>query len=727
MDSIARVSLFVMLFVAVWPAAADEPARPSAPQFLRLAVVDVSGSMSGERLDVARGELLRLVEQLVPSPAHPLVVVPFESNARPVETLTDLVRAQQYLANLSGGGGTNIASGLAKAISELQRYPNTANVCVFLYTDGEDGMHDQIAAQEAKLDALFADRRTRGLDQTVVFCKRWQGAGAQLVKRLEQSGNARIIDAAELDLVPITLTPHVTVQQARWVKGRPATLEVELAAHVEMHGQDTTYTGGPLHLECRTPNTEGDVQVVLDPPNATPTPVAIRLDLPPEAALAGGQVELQFELSQPVPTHDADRLTLPILTLDQLTVPVDLPVADFRTIIAAQIEQTDPGRWADPVRLEPVFPMRLALQVTAADDDATWTCPVPFRLSPQSGTRLVDGQDTITLHGPGQYELAFSITAKPTNHIAPTGLPEFAVAFRLHPETRPPNVHFDPPEVRFDTELAAPAALLTDISARIVAVGRPRWVDLRQGVAVVDANLAVQVDGPIWPDAELVLQCPPPVRDLAVTPSVLHQGTQTVRLRFLALLPPAPATKELAFQILPPAQQGAVRLRAIHPFTHAFGGPPPVQLALSDGRHVRARFQTSHRDSTRPATLSVVPVVLGLDDQAAAAGLAGTVRASGLATEHTGNLPLYLASQLQITFPADAPRSFFRDTRRRGQISIAPQPDTPALIGSTHTIQATLEAPFKRLLFQLALAICGLLAFVLLLRMYLRLRMPPEI
>lgn len=708
-------------------AEANQPAPMTRSQFVRLAVIDVSSSMSGERLRVARDELGRVAKQLTPSETHPFIVVPFDSSVRNVHTFTDLQALEEFLSELDAGGGTNIASGLARAIDELNRYPDTPNICVLLYTDGEDGMRQQIAAEEAKLDALFADRRTRGLDQTVVFCKRWQGAGAQLLKQLADHGNARIIDAAELDLVPITLTPHVTVEQAQWVNDKPSTLEVTLAAQVVAHGEDTNYTGGNLLLECHTANTEGDLRVSLNPSDPAPTPVTLRVDLPPKTALAGGQVELEFELAQPPPTQGPDSLTLPLLTLDHIRVPVDLPVTTVRSIISAQINQIDPGRWADPLALEPIFPMRITLDVTTADNETMWTCPVPFRLTPQTGTRLVDGQDTVVLRGPGQYELAFSITGIPAREVTPENLPEFDVAFRIHPETTPLNVRFEPAELNIDVLFAAPPPVVTDISARFVAVGQRRWVDLGRAVALFDAELEVSVDGPIWSGAKLALRCPPPVRDVKITPSQLHEGTQIVRLGLLAVLPPAPTQKELVFDILLPPQQGALRLRAIRPFSHSLSGPPPVQLALSDGHHVCSGFRTSHRDSTHPAKLAVTPVVLGLQSQTASNGIGGSIQTSGLLAENTATpLPLYASSDLQITFPPDAKRSFFRDTRMHGEISIVPSPETPALVGSTHAIQATLEAPFKRLLCQLAIAISSLLAFFLMVRMFLRLRTPPS-
>ncbi len=716
--------LAISVIAAVMEAA--DPGPPSPSPFLRLAIVDKSGSMTADRLNVARTELVRLARQLPPSPSHPFVVIPFDSSVRNVRTFTDLPAMEQFMSSLTAGGGTNIAVGLGQAVDQLKRYPDTPNVCILLYTDGEDGMQDQIAAQEAKLDALFADRQTRGFDQTVVFCKRWQGAGAQLVQQLADRGHARIIDAAELNLVPVTLDPQIGVADVRWLDDKPMTLEIDLDALIAAHGQDSPYNGPPLLLECVTPQADGDIRVPITPADPASAALTIRLPIQPKTALVGGHVQLQFKLGEPQPTYGDESVILPMLTLDRITVPIKIPPTKFRTLVTASIEQIDPGTWTDAIRLQPAFPLRLTLDVSTVDN-AAWTCPVPFRLTPQKGTKILDGKDTLLLHGPGKYELALRASGTPTSKPADGRLPEFRVAFRVHPETTPPNVRFEPAEVDFEQSFPAPPPIVTNISARIVAVSQPRWADLRHAISTFDADLAVSVDGPIWPGAKLTVRCPPPVRDLQITPAVLHQGSQMIRLQVLAILPSAPTEDELIFRIVPPAQQGAVRLHADKPFSCSLTSPSPLRLAFSDGSRIPRCFRTIHRKTTHPVQLSVTPILVGLDDPAATEGLGGSIRSSGpLAASTATALPLYRRSNVQITLPPQMKRSFFRDTRIHGEISILPSPESPALVGSTHSIQSTLEAPFKRLLCHLALAVCSLLALFLIARMFLRLRTPAE-
>ena len=164
-----RFMLYSALLVAAALPGSVDAADPrwqaaSSTAFLRLAILDASSSMEGERLDVARNELFRVARQLPPSKTHPFVIVPFDSDARQVCTFTDLPSMEAFLSDLTSEGGTSIAAGLARAVDELSRYAGARNVYVFLYTDGEDSSEKEIAAQEARLDAIFADRQTKGLE-----------------------------------------------------------------------------------------------------------------------------------------------------------------------------------------------------------------------------------------------------------------------------------------------------------------------------------------------------------------------------------------------------------------------------------------------------------------------------------------------------------------------------------------------------------------------------------
>src|SRR5207302_5560441 len=109
-------------------------------------------------------------------------------------------------------------------------YAGAGHVCVLLYTDGDDPDAEGIRRQEDQLDRLFSARSRQGLRQTMVFCKRWEKANADLLARVSKRGHAQVVDAGELRLLPVTLAPAVKVAGARWSRVRPGVLDVDLTA-----------------------------------------------------------------------------------------------------------------------------------------------------------------------------------------------------------------------------------------------------------------------------------------------------------------------------------------------------------------------------------------------------------------------------------------------------------------------------------------------------------------
>ena len=125
---------FFMLLLAP---GAGASATPSVSRDL-VAVLDVSGSMSGEKLDQARAALVQLLGGL--RSGDRFRVISFGSGVRRYATgwtpaAADSVRAaQDWVRRLDTDGGTNIAGALAEAFAEQPR-EGALGVIVFL-TDG---------------------------------------------------------------------------------------------------------------------------------------------------------------------------------------------------------------------------------------------------------------------------------------------------------------------------------------------------------------------------------------------------------------------------------------------------------------------------------------------------------------------------------------------------------------------------------------------------------------
>lgn len=716
LPSICTFSVLVLLTAII--EAGDQP----APKFVRLAIIDTSGSMDGSRLEVARDELLRVASQLAPSPSYPFIVIPFDSDVRDTQTFTDIATMQTFLSGLSAGGGTNIASGLARAVDELNRCADAQNVCVFLYTDGEDSSETEIADQEARLDALFADRQTKGLQQTVVFCKRWQRANAHLVKQLMQRNHARVVDAGQLNLVPLTLEPEIVVQDVQWIDDAPSTLEILLAAAIHTHGNKSGHTPAPLLLECTTPQAEGDLRTLVPPGAVHPTPLTIRLPVAPDNVVSGDPLELEFELAEPQVAASDDGLVLPLLALDRITVPVNPPQTGFHSLIGVSVEQPSGGKWLDPLRLRAAVPLKLALEVTSADGKP-WSQPVPFRIVPESGSALVEGDDALLLGGPGRYEVTVTMSGVPQYPDSGASPPEFLVAFRIVPQNLPPNATFEPPELGVEQHFPSPSQVTTMISARFLSLAPPQWIDVVKGIASFQADVVVSVAGPLSPNAELVLRCPPAIHDVKINPNVLQSGEQTVRLTLWARLTPAPTREQLVFRILPPPAYGAVHYDAPHPLSCHITGPRPLQLALSDGKRVPSHLTTTLRDTSKATRLRIVPVVLHLNDALAVRGLSCSLQTQGrVSVASPGHLPVHVACDLSVRVNQRTSTSFFRDVTVDDVITVSPPSGVAAVIGSRQPVRVRIEAPFKRLVFYLAVGISLVIALLLMLRMYLRLR-----
>src|SRR5204862_3533474 len=137
-----------MSFVASQPAAEDgyfmlllAPGRPREAETVRrdlVAVLDVSGSMSGDKLDQAKAALAQLLGTL--RSGDRFRVVTFGSGVRRyavgwTDVAADNVRAaQEWVRRLDTDGGTNIAGALGEAFAERPA-EGRLGVVVFL-TDG---------------------------------------------------------------------------------------------------------------------------------------------------------------------------------------------------------------------------------------------------------------------------------------------------------------------------------------------------------------------------------------------------------------------------------------------------------------------------------------------------------------------------------------------------------------------------------------------------------------
>jgi Mg-chelatase subunit ChlD len=121
-----------------------------------ICIIDVSGSMGGEKIEMVKESLNILVNMM--DKTDRLALVLFSSNAHiefDLNYLTDDTKKElkNKISEVRAGGGTNILSGLEKAVDILKKEKNNTNEnrvsSLLLLSDGCDNYNDDIQLAES--------------------------------------------------------------------------------------------------------------------------------------------------------------------------------------------------------------------------------------------------------------------------------------------------------------------------------------------------------------------------------------------------------------------------------------------------------------------------------------------------------------------------------------------------------------------------------------------------
>jgi len=107
-----------------------------------ICVIDVSGSMSGEKIELVKETMRFLIETLTPSDR--LSIITFNSSGNRIcglkaVTQENLVNFSNFINLLYASGGTNIMSGMNIALKTIKERKKSNKVTsVFILSDGQD-------------------------------------------------------------------------------------------------------------------------------------------------------------------------------------------------------------------------------------------------------------------------------------------------------------------------------------------------------------------------------------------------------------------------------------------------------------------------------------------------------------------------------------------------------------------------------------------------------------
>lgn len=214
-------------------------------------VLDISGSMSGEKIEQARSSVLSLVDQMRDDDR--IALVTYSDTARIVQPLARVADVRQRLHAIVPAigieGGTNIPAGLAAGAGSLESVPPSFAQRIVLVSDGQDTSGQPLdrtaarvrerAEQGVTLSALGV-----GADYDERFMSRMADAGRGNYEFLRQGSQLRAFLTRELNEATRT-----TVDNARVAIRLPAgwSLARGYGAEVRSDGRELTVPVGSMY------------------------------------------------------------------------------------------------------------------------------------------------------------------------------------------------------------------------------------------------------------------------------------------------------------------------------------------------------------------------------------------------------------------------------------------------------------------------------------------------
>jgi Ca-activated chloride channel homolog len=198
------------------PLRLDIPARQEEASLALALVIDKSGSMAGEKLDLTKLAARATAEAL--PPADQIGVIVFDSQARPVVQLQRAANRQRIandIGRIQASGGTNILAGLREAVDELGA-ATARKKHVILLSDGQspyDEIPDLVDAARAARITISAIGVGDGADQT-------------MLKMIAERGGGRFYQTRDPTSIPRIFSRETSALDDQLIVERPTAVRV---------------------------------------------------------------------------------------------------------------------------------------------------------------------------------------------------------------------------------------------------------------------------------------------------------------------------------------------------------------------------------------------------------------------------------------------------------------------------------------------------------------------
>ncbi len=201
---------------ALLPLRLDVPARQEEASLALALVIDKSGSMAGEKLDLTK-QAARATAEVLP-PSDQIGVIVFDSQARPVVQLQRASNRQRIandIGRIQASGGTNILAGLREAVDELGA-ATARKKHVILLSDGQspyDDIPDLVDAARAARITISAIGVGDGADQT-------------MLKMIAERGGGRFYQTRDPASIPRIFSRETSALDDRLIVEQPTAVRV---------------------------------------------------------------------------------------------------------------------------------------------------------------------------------------------------------------------------------------------------------------------------------------------------------------------------------------------------------------------------------------------------------------------------------------------------------------------------------------------------------------------